>query len=366
MNNLNKPIKVLHVVGAMNRAGQETFLMNLFKNIDRRKFHFLFLYNDSKIKSDYDEDIKTLGGSIVYPPNNAKHLKLFAYLKKNKDVDILYIPTNNAFSALYSVILGKINQVENIVVHSHSANSKQRILNYICRPILRHLNVRKYACSKLAGEWVFGKNAKDVQVIKNGIYQENFVVSKETRLAVRDSFNIAPNQLALVHIGRFIEVKNHKFLLDIFKNLKMILPEAILVLVGDGELQEEIFKEVEKLDLENSVIFAGTRSDISEILMGMDMFLLPSLYEGLPVTAIEAQASGLKCFLSDRITREAKISENVFFLPLNNNSELWAKRILNESKYERKNTSEQIKINGYDIREIANYIENDYYNLLLK
>lgn len=366
VNKSDKPIKVLHIVGAMNRAGQETFLMNVFNKIDREKFHFSFLYNNHNLSCDYDQEIKSLGGSIVYPPIESKRFKLFSYLKENKDIDILYIPTNNAFSAVYSIILGKISGINHIVVHSHSSKSKHKILNYIFRPILRNLNVRKYACSELAGKWLFGKNIKDVQIVMNGISQGNYVVSPEKRQQIRNSLDIKNNQLALVHIGRFIEVKNHKFLLKVFKELKLLLPDAVLVLVGDGELKNEIINEVDRLNLKDSVIFTGIRSDIPDLLMGMDMFILPSLYEGLPVTAIEAQASGLKCMLSNTITQETKISDNVSFLPLEDGARLWAEQIVKESRYERKNSSNQIKASGYDICEIAKWMEKDYCSFLKK
>ena len=214
----------------------------------------------------------------------------------------------------------------------------------------------KLAPSSEAACYTFGKkqlkNGK-VKILHNAIPYRDFIFNCEIREKVRKNLKIE-DKLVIGHIGRFDEQKNHKFLIEIFKEIKKNNENAILLLVGNGSLKEKVRKQVEELKLDDSVIFLGVRKDIPQLLMAMDIFVFPSLYEGMPNTVIEAQATGLKCIISDTITREADITGLVSYTSLNNGIEEWKSKVLNNCQYERKDTSDKFKEKGYDIEDVSN------------
>lgn len=219
------------------------------------------------------------------------------------------------------------------------------------------------ACSKYAGEWLFGKNAcksDKFLVLNNAIDSKEFLFNGDTRIKKRKELNIN-NRFVVGHVGRFDSPKNHDLLIDIFKVVHDKNNNSLLLLVGDGELRNQIEKKVDGLGLNDSVIFTGVRSDISDLMQVMDVLVFPSLYEGLPVTLIEAQASGLPCIISDNISEEVKITELVKFISIDNNVNIWANEI---AKYfnnsTRRNTYQDIAKARYDIELVASEYQNFY------
>lgn len=378
-----EPIRILHVVGLMNRGGAETLIMNLYRNIDRSKIQFDFLTHHS-CKGAYDDEIKELGGRIYNVPYGIKtfhfgYIKsLNEFFKSHKEYKIVHSHMINTSGIICKV--AKSNGVQVRIAHSHIAAPKHSLLQlvyfrwYAKNLIPKYCN-NFFACSEKAADYLYPKYIlKDnLKILKNSVDIDKFLPDAEKKKKVRHSLNI-DNKLVLGHVGRFETQKNHSFLIDVFARLKTEIPNSILLLVGGGALgneglKPEIEEKVRQLKLEEDVKFLGVRSDINEIMNAMDIFVFPSLYEGLPVTLVEAQATGLPCLIADTITKEIDLENSrVEFLPLNNVN-IWVDRI-KEMKNIKKTTIESCKesivSNGYDIKRTSKLIEEFYLNSIKK
>lgn len=370
-------IKVVHSVSIMNRAGQETFLMNVYRNIDRTKVQFDFQCSVNA-KGDYDEEIERLGGRLTYLEENKIRIPYLRYIgdiyaqykffKLHKGYDVFHIHTYHAFNAWLAIVGAKAGGIKNIVLHSHNSQGMHPGLHKLFRFILNRMDIQRYACSELAAQWMYGTKtlqSGNIKIVKNGIVPEEFAFSEEGRNEKRKELEVG-DEIVLGHIGRFGEQKNHAFLIDIFSEFVKIMPKARLLLVGEGELRENIQEKVDGLGLHDKVSFLGVREDIKEILWAMDVFVFPSLYEGLSVVAIEAQAAGVPVLAADTLSDETKITECLHFYPLNASPHDWAKRINELCKEKHVLTTEAIKKAGYDIRGTAEMLVNDYQNIIME
>ena len=216
-----------------------------------------------------------------------------------------------------------------------------------------------FACGEEAGKWMF--ETDNFEVINNAIDTDLYTYNKEKADKVKKEFDIE-NKFVVGHVGRFSYPKNHKFIIDVFNEVQKVREDSVLMLVGDGDLRSQIEQKVRDLRLSEKVIFTGVRSDVNDLMQGMDVFLFPSLYEGLPVTMVEAQASGLKCIISDKVTLECKMTENVVVIKLEESPQQWAKEVLKYEKYERQNTKEEIVKANFDIKANAKYLQEFYLN----
>ena len=214
-----------------------------------------------------------------------------------------------------------------------------------------------FACSKSAGQWMFGQS--DVQVLPNAINAVQYEFDDKIRYKIRNQLGVEGSYV-LGHVGRFSSVKNHTFLIDVFEQLKKVETNVKLLLVGDGEKYSDIQEKVKNKGLSENVIFLGLRSDVNLIMQAMDVFLLPSLYEGLPVTMIEAQAAGLPCIISDRVPIECKITDLVYQVALDESLEVWVEKILGLKKVKRESITKIIKVSGYDIYESVKVLQEFY------
>lgn len=352
--------RILCIVSSLDVGGAETFMMKLFRVVSEKcKFDFIV----SKDSGFYEEEVKSLGGKIYRVPLRSQHpieafLKIEKIVKNNKYKKVLKLCDTPI--GVFDLLAAKVGGADMICVRSCNASSEesdfQRILYKILRPIFNKIAILKIAPSKLAAEYTFGKKAvaqNDVYFLNNAIDLETYSYTECGREKIRKEFNLLPDQLIVGHIGRFNHQKNHDFLLEIFVDIIQKRPDAILLLVGEGERKQNLVKKIQKLGLEKSVIFAGIRTDIPEVLSAMDVFIFPSFYEGMPNTIIEAQACGLPCVLSDCITKEAKITELLTYMPLCESSKMWCEVALkNVSKY-RKDTRKDICLAGYDIRKVS-------------
>lgn len=248
------------------------------------------------------------------------------------------------------------------IAHAHNtgfqtSSSAERLLGTCLKAPLRHYANTYLACSDRAGEWLFGSRqmkAGRVTVLPNGIPLREFAFDQEIRQEVRAEWQAGDTTLVMGHVGRFTAQKNHDFLLDVFAELHREQPNSILVLAGIGELQQAARQKAEELGLAEAVRFLGFRSDVARLLQGMDVFVMPSLYEGFPVTAVEAQAAGLPCVFSDTITREAKILEAVEYLPLDAPLQRWADAILGlAGTTQRDACYQELARKGYDVKTMA-------------
>lgn len=366
-------IKIMHYVSVMNRGGQETYLMNLLRNNDRKKISFEFLCLN-KVHGDYDDEIISLNGKISYlgaATGKFKVLKnrnkLTKYLKKRNDVDIFEIHTQHAMDAYLSATAAIKAGIPVVIIHSHnSSTSYHPKLHYIFRPLLRTLHIKRVACSKSAGIWMYGTNQK-FTIFHNSIDVKEYAFNQVVRDKIRNENNLN-DKFVVGNVGRFNVQKNHLFLLDIFKAIKEKKENAVLLLVGDGELKQEIEDKVDELNLSDSVKFLGVRTDVNKLYQCMDILVMPSLYEGLPVTLVEAQASGLPCFISDTITDEIKLTNNIYSISINDCADEWAEKILKimKDKQDRFNNSKVIEQSSYNIinesKRIFEYYEGSVEN----
>lgn len=358
---MSKPIRVLQVFAQMNRGGAETMIMNLYRNIDRSKFQFDFVVHTDE-KCAYDDEIKSLGGMIFRIPryngkNHFQYKKAWTdLLKCNPEYKVIHGHVRSTAS-IYLRIAKKLGLTT--IAHSHSTSSGKGlsavIKNTFQYPI-RYISDYFFACSKSAGVWLFGNKVcieDNFIIINNAIDTKKFIFNNSTRMDKRKELEVN-EKLLIGHVGRFNSPKNHDFLIDIFKDIYDKNNDVILMLVGDGELRHRIEKKVDNLGLNNNVIFTGIRSDIPELLHATDLLIFPSLYEGLPVTLIEAQAAGLRCLASDRITDEVRLTDLIEYAPLNKGENYWAERALELSQgYERRNMYNEIANAGYDIESVA-------------
>lgn len=359
------PLRVLHVVVNMNRGGAETLIMNLYRNIDRSKVQFDFLTCKEGV---FDNEILELGGKIHRIPyiSDVGH---FGYVKALNH----FFKEHNS----YKIVHSHLDKMSGLVLraaskagipvrigHSHNTQSEGGIMAKIYKTYsgryIKSCSTHNLACSNAAAEWLFGQKAKAV-VLKNGIDYEKFRYSKSNRETIREEFNITKDTLVIGHVGRFNNQKNHSFLVEIFASLNKQVQDSVLILVGDGFLRAKIEQRVKELKLENKVLFLGVRPDINMIMQGFDVFLFPSLHEGLPVTLIEAQAVGLPCIISDRISKEVDLGANLIDYESLSSLNSWVSKILTTNK-KVINTVEFIKGKGYYIGDSAKYLEKYYLN----
>lgn len=366
MNNY-KPLRVLQIVGGMNRGGIENFLMNLYRKINRDQIQFDFLTH-MKQEQAFEKEIKKLGGKIyripslgeVGPLNYTRILKDFFC---NNRYEIVHSHCN----AINGVILNIAKKcgIKNRISHSHTSYPKYKFISKIYKEIysrllLRYVATTRFACSEKAGKWLYGN--KNFKIINNGIDTFEYKYDSSIRKKIREELKLEKDEIVIGHIGRFSDEKNHKFLIEIFKELYKMNKKFHLILVGDGYRRKEIEEKIKRdQNLSMKIDFLGIRDDVKKILQGIDIIIFPSLFEGLPVTIVEAQGSGLKCFLSENISPEVDLGCSLIkFISLNKSAREWADIIIKEYYYKRKDTSEILKKSGYDISQIAKDLENFY------
>lgn len=370
-------IKILQVLDKINiNSGVSAVVMNYYMNIDHEKVQFDFLVHEP-IEEDILKQIASMGANIYYMPKYSlksmlNYSRCFERLIKGKNYNVIHchVPHEAFFCLKKAKELG-INQR---IVHSHNSLGADKRLNRIRNFILTKIGLlyanNFFACSNSAADYTFGKNSvmrKKCIIISNAIDVEVFKFDLESRRKLRNEFNIE-DKVVIGHIGRFSKQKNHSFLLKVFKEWKQDVPESFLVLIGTGELEELIKKDVRQYQLEDSVLFMENRDDISRILSMMDIFLLPSLYEGLPVVLVEAQVSGLPCVISDTITNEGVIGD-VSYANLSNGTQSWIQAMKMylkdvQNTYKRSDRSERSKESQFNIKTQAKMLEEVYRQLL--
>lgn len=359
---MNKPIRILQVVTYMGRGGLETMLMNYYRHIDRNEVQFDFLVHRD-FRAAYDDEIEALGGRIYHLPrlvpwSYTYKKALDDFFKVHSEYRIVHVHQD----CLSSVIL-KIATQNNIPVRiAHSHNSAQdKNIKYLIKlyykKMIPQYATDLFACGDDAGKWMF--EGKSFEVLNNAIHAVSYRYNGETASAMRRTLGIPQDAFVIGHVGRFSLQKNHEFLVRVFSSVYEKEKNAYLLLIGNGVLRPKIEEKVKISGLENHVIFMGVRSDVPELLQAMDVFVFPSLYEGLGIAAIEAQAAGLPCVLSDRVPLAACITGETQRISLNNSPSFWAERILRQNR-ERMDTYQVIADAGFDIIENAKHLQNFY------
>lgn len=360
--------RVLCLVSAMNAGGAETFLMKIYRNIDTAKYQMDFCVNTEK-EGLYDAEILARGGKIFHIPSKSENFRRFSdelsrIVRENGYRNVMRVTSNGM--GFYDLYIAKKAGAKNCIARSSNSSDggsfTSRAAHRIGRTLYQKYVDVEIAPSDLAAIYTFGKKDYEsgkVIILPNGISFEQYAFSATERESVRKEFGIADDSFVVGHIGRFTEQKNHRFLIEVFAKICKKHPNAVLLLVGEGEKKSEISEFVKSLGISDRVIFAGVRKDIPALLSAMDLFLFPSLYEGMPNVLIEAQASGLDCIVSDAITTQAVLTDSIKQLPIDSVStwgdeaERVISRFTNEKDKFYEKRREQTLPENYDIAKVS-------------
>lgn len=369
---MKKAKRVLQIGMTSNRGGIESYIINQYRNIDQNKVRYDFINITGEYEMAYSQEIYDKGGKIYSVvsrhKNPIKHYLSLLLLLYNlrKEYDAIVLNTCN-LDYVYPLLISKIMGIPKRVIHSHNSGNESR--NNWCRIILRKLNkfILKYsansffACSKMAGDWMF--DGKDYLLIHNAIEIDKYTYNPIVRKRQREKYNIESNFI-VGNVARFSTQKNHIFLIKVFAELLKMNANSVLWLIGDFEYDSNIFEQVKKEikihGIEKKVVFFGERDDVSDLYQAMDCLVMPSLFEGLSITAIEAQATGLPCYFSDRMSNETAITSNCHFGSLQDNPSTWARKIYDGRNKKRISLDNEIRHAGYDIKMEIKKIERMY------
>lgn len=357
-------IRVLQCVNNMHRAGLETMLMNYYHNIDRTRVQFDFLTHREE-RSDYDDEIESLGGIIyraprLYPQNYSTY---FRYMKDffNEHPEYKIVHSHIDSMSYFPLLAAKKAGVPIRIAHSHSTGIDLDFkypLKQCFRYGLRNVATHSFACGAEAGKFLF--RGREFKIIPNAVDASSFLFNETVRLQKRAELGIS-DQLVIGHVGRMTYPKNHEFLLCLFAEFLKIRPDSLLILVGTGEKEQEIRNKVSELKIESSVRFLGNRSDVHELYQAMDVLALPSLFEGIPLVGIEAQFANLPCLFSDRVPKEVCFSESCRFVKLSDPLSIWVDNILTLASDTDRNKA--VQCSSYDIKSAADYLQTCYEEL---
>ncbi len=358
--------RVLQVFTAMNRGGAESMIMNYYRKIDRSKVQFDFLVHRKK-RGAFDDEIEKMGGKIYRfdPINpllpNKYYKELRAFFSEHNEYTVIHSHLNT-FSC-FPLKIAKEYNVPCRIAHAHIAfekikfqdlfgdeGFKEVVKKMIKLRLKRRIHdsiTHSFSCGDKAGKWLFGAD-NNFTIMNNAIEAQAFAYNETTRKKYRKEFNVE-DEFVLGHIGNFTMQKNHSYLLKVFASILKKKPDCSLFFAGDGPLRSKIEKEAAELSITNKIHFLGVRNDIRELSQMFDVFVFPSFYEGLPVTLIEAQSAGLKVVASDRITKEVLLTDDVEFVSIDIDPEVWADKVLRHESYNRVNNYDTIKNKGYDI-----------------
>lgn len=354
--------RLLCIVGSMNAGGAETFLMKMYRALDKQKYQMDFAVAISE-KGFYDDEIISMGGIIHHiTPKSRSFIKNFNDIRElvqNNNYNYVMRISQHSLSGL-ELLAAKLGGARVRVFRSSNSNTTSdsklnQILHKLCMFMPAFFANVRIAPSTEAAEFMFGDRCIEkgkASLLPNAIDTSIFRYNEDARCSIRKEFFINKNQLVVGHIGRFNQQKNHRFLIEVFAEVLKQKPDALLMLVGDGEKKNEIKEQINALGIEESVILTGIRSDVPALLSAMDVFVFPSFYEGMPNTVIEAQATGLPCVIADTITREACITDCVEYKPLTDSAESWADftvSLFNNCKEDRSYYNYKMKNAGYDI-----------------
>ena len=368
-----KKKKVLIVIQLVRRGGVELVAINFAKQLDKNKFDITFLLVNSKDAAQDEQllcSLKKDGFKFIEMPTNVtgylgKYRYLAELMNENK-YDIVHSHVM-LFSGIICVAAKK-NNVKIRAAHSHTIqwnhneNFKYKVYKFVMQRLLSKYSTHKFACSKKAGEFLYGKSTyeKSGIFIANGVDTEKYIYSPETGIEIRNEFGISKNDILIGHIGTIYSVKNQVFLVEIIAEMKKINKNIKCIMVGE-ELERDIVAEKAKsLDVTENVIFAGQRNDVNKILQAMDIMIFPSLFEALPVSLIEAQASKLPCLISDAVTTEVKFNDNVDFMGLDCSAEQWANRAFDLLDIDRNSITTEELAEVYDIHSVCKKLETFY------
>ncbi len=359
--NMDEPIHIVHVVGKVVTGGVDAVVMNYYRHIDHFKVQFDFIM-DGYGSTPIDREIITLGGRIYkvepYDKNIFKNIYQCYHIFKVNHYAIVHAHLNTL--SIFPLLAATLAGVKVRIAHSHSTAVKSEhirtAVKYLLRPFAKLFSTHYCACSTYAGKWLFGKRsyqARKIRIVPNAIEIERFSYHPEVRTRTRLLLNLG-DTFVVGHVGRFMYQKNHDFVIDIFEKIHDMLPNTILLLIGSGELEEEVREKVKRLGLDESVRFLGVRFDVPQLLQAMDVMIFPSHYEGLGLVTIEAQAAGLPVIASQAVPAEAQVTDLLHYCSLDQTAADWAKHALGTIHgYVRHSDTLQLYNAGFDINRAA-------------
>lgn len=364
-------IRILHMIGSFECGGSQAMVLNLYKAIDRNRVQFDFVVDHPDLM-DMTPAFSSLGAKIYEMPTfkgtNIAEVKAAwnQFFTQHPEYRIFHTHVRS-YASLYLPIAKKHGLIT--IAHSHSTSNGKGIsaaVKDVMQLPIRWQADYFFGCSKEAGEWLFGKkavNSSRYHMLPNAIDINMYKYDKNIRVKYRNKLNISDEEKVYIHVGRLHPAKNHIFLLDVFAALLKKQPDSTLLLIGDGELRQELENKVESLGIEKSVHLLGRRDDVNHLLQAADCFLFPSIWEGLPVTVVEAQAAGIPCLISNNVTDDVCISKLAMKLPINQDCQVWVNQIL-QLDYSREDVSEDIKKAGFDIDSTAVWLTEFYGGLV--
>lgn len=364
-------MKILQIIGVLNRGGAETLLMNIFNNIDRKKFKFDFLVFQNK-HFDYEDKIRELGGNIIFI-ESPKEIGMINFIRKLKKLckqnkyDVVHAHT--LFNCGPCVLAAWLAGIKKRISHSHSTKIleneitvKKKIYFFMSKLLINLLSTDCIACGEKAGKFLYYRFRK-FKIIKNGIDIDKFKYNEKNNIEIRKKYNIPDSSLIIGNVGRLIYIKNQKYLIDIFSKINKQHSDSYLLILGDGELKEELQNKIKKLNLEKNVFLTGSVENANEYYSAFDVFALPSLFEGVPFTLIEAQTNGLPIIASENISKECNISNTIKFLNIEEkNVSKWVNEIINiyNGMNSRNDNIKFIIKEGYSIKETIKVLNEIY------
>ena len=360
-------IRICQVMGYMNGGGVESVVMNYYRCINHDMYQFDFIVCEGSTHIPREE-IEGLGGRVFLVPDYSDLGRYRAALRRlfqEEGWEIVHSHMNAL--SIFSLSVAEEVNIPVRIAHSHTSTGKGEFLKSLIKNILRLQSNRypthKVACSEHAGKWLFGNKAS-FSLIPNSVDLEAFRFDASMREKVRLALGVKIDQLVIGHIGRFAPQKNHAFLLEVFEKVLNLVPDAVLVLVGDGPLMEDVKEKVSEKGITQSVVFLGNCQDTMALYSSFDLFCLPSLYEGLPMVGVECQASGIPILASDEVTREAAATSLMEFESLSSNPEIWARHLIG-MKGMSLDESDRRTIIKFDIHHNARLLE-DFYSMCME
>jgi glycosyltransferase involved in cell wall biosynthesis len=366
---MNKPVRVLQMIGSLNHGGSQAVVINLYKAIDREQIQFDFIL-DKENETDLVPLVESLGAKVYIFPSfrgtNIHEIKKVwnDFFDEHKEYTILHSHVRS-YASIYLPIAHRHGL--KIIIHSHSTSNGRGIssvIKAIMQYPLRYQADYYLACSEESGEWLFGEKvvkSSNFHVLQNAIDLDLYKFRDDVRAQVRESLGLVGKHV-YIHVGRLHPAKNHDFLIDVFSKVKDRDKDSSLLIVGGGELHDEIVQKINQLGLKDEVLMLGARNDVPDLFQAADCFLFPSNWEGLPVTVVEAQAAGMPCLISSNITDEVVVSPLVIKLPIDQGIETWVEHIFKVSM-KRRDVSEDIRKAGFDIKTTARWIMDLYLSM---
>lgn len=357
----------------MDRGGAENAIMNYYRHIDRSKVQFDFLLTEQN-HCAFEDEITDLGGRVYRVPRLTKthplrYIKAVdKFFKQHPEYQICH--SHTATKSAIPLWIAKRNGVKNRICHSHTSSNLKGIdgiLRIMLKKPLKKIATHWFSCGDKAAIFLYGENAltdSRVKIINNVIDGEKFNYNAEIRAKMRHRLGITKHDIVVGQVGRFVQIKNQRFTLEILCSLKNKIHSVKCLFIGDGEDQKSIAEYASALGVLDKCIFTGAVSDVYEYVQAMDIFVLPSFSEGLPLCIIEAQCAGLRSYVSMGVSQECKITELVDFLPLSEGADRWADKIANHYVYDRSGQLDAIRAAGYDATTTAKELQVFYQNLL--